>query len=191
MSVIDNQTSVKSSLGCGLFGCAGGLLLGLGGGGLLLVLAALIIAASSPVPTPVVVATSDLRLTVRENFLNKFIQTPTEDQTRVDILPGHQFRLTVDTTVSMLGISMPLQLTGLFELQLNNQAVEIHLLETKISDATLPPELTNSLNDTLPDINQELNKAVKDMAAILGAPLTFVDLGSDETSFWLEAREAP
>jgi len=43
----------------------------------------------------------------------------------------------------------------------------------------------------LPDINQELNKATQTISTVLGAPLKFTNLGSDDTSFWVEATESP
>jgi hypothetical protein len=187
----DQQASIEGSIGCGLLGCTGGALLGLLGGGLLLILLSLITAIASPTPTPLVANTSpDLRLTVHENFLNRFIQTSAEDTAQVDILPGNQFSLRVDTTVSLLGTSIPIQMVGLFEFQLNGQSIEIRLIDTKISDVTLPPELTKYFDDALPGINEELNVALENVSAILGVPLVFVDLGSDDTIFWLEAREA-
>jgi hypothetical protein len=187
----DQQTSIESSVGCGLLGCTGGALLGLLGGALLLILLSLIVATASPVPTPVGANTSpDLRLTVHENFLNRFIQTSAEDTAQVDILPGNQFSIKVDTTVSLLGTSVPLQMVGLFEFQLNGQSIELRLIETKVSDVTLPPELTKFFDDALPGINQELNVALENVSTVLGVPLVYVDLGSDGTIFWLEAREA-
>ena len=186
------EASIEGSIGCGLWGCTGGALLGLLGGGLLLILLSLITAIASPTPLPSETNTSpDLRLTVHENFLNRFIQTSAdEDTAQVDILPGNQFSLRVDTTVSLLGTSIPLQMVGLFEFQLNGQSIEIRLIDTKISDVTLPPELTKYFDEALPGINEELNVALENVSAVLGVPLVFVDLGSDDTIFWLEAREA-
>ena len=185
------ETSTETSIGCGLLGCTGGALLGLVGGALLLILLSLIVAIASPIPTPVVDNTSpDLRLTVHENFLNRFIQTPAEDTAQVDILPGSQFSIRIDTTVSLLGMSIPFQMEGLFEFQLSGQSIELRLIETKVSDLTLPPELTRYFDDALPGINQELNVALNNVSAVLGVPLVFVGLDSDDTTFWLEAREA-
>jgi hypothetical protein len=185
------ETSTETSIGCGLLGCTGGAFLGLVGGALLLILLSLIVAIASPVPTPLAANTSsDLRLTVHENFLNRFIQSSAEDTVQVDILPGNQFSLRIDTTVSLLGMSIPLQMVGLFEFQLNGQSIELRLISTKVSDVTLPPELTEYFDDALPGINQELNVALDNVSAVLGVPLVFVDLGSDDTTFWLEAREA-
>jgi hypothetical protein len=186
----NQQTSLKSSLGCGLYGCLGGLLAGLVSGVVSLALLSLAMALVSPIPAPPPAAT-DLHLTIHESFLNKFVQMPAGDRTQVDILPGSRFNLIIDTTVSLLGISVPVQMTGLFQLQLNGQALEIRLIDTKISEATLPPEATNFLRDALPDINQELNKAIKEMTTVLGASLTLVNVGSDDTTLWLEARETP
>jgi len=191
VSPIASQTSTKFSPGWGILGCGSGLLAGLLGGGVLLGTLAVIVALLSTLPAPAVTPTPDLRLTAHEGFLNKFIQTPAEGNMLVDILPGNQLTLTVDATIAALGVSIPVQMTGLFQVQLNNQAVEIHLLKTKISQATFPPELTQFFNNSLPGINQELNRALQDVAAGLGVPLTFVNPGSDDTTFWLEANEKP
>jgi hypothetical protein len=190
--MVGRQDSVEFSIGYGLWGCAGGLLLGLLGGGLLLIGLSLVTAIASPVPTPPMTrTTADLRLTVHESFLNRFIQTATGDQIQVDVLPGSQFSLRVDTTVSVFETAVPIQLVGLFEFRLQDRAIEIHLIDTKVSEVTLPPELVNFFDDALPEINQELNRVLDDVAAVLRIPLVFTDLGSDDTVFWLEAGEAP
>ncbi|MBN1994806.1 MAG: hypothetical protein JW953_19065 [Anaerolineae bacterium] len=184
------QTSLETSLGCGLLGCAGDAILGFLAGGLLLSLLALVVAVAAPAPAPMQTASPDLRLTIREDFLNRFIQHNAEDNVRVELLPGRQFNLSVDTSLSVLGASVPVQIVGLFELQLNGQAIEIRLLDTRVSDLTLPAELTHFFDEALAEINTELNIAVDNVSAALEIPLVFTGLGSDETTFWLEAREA-
>ena len=186
------QTSFESSVGCGLLGCAGDLILAFLGGGVLLIGLSLALAVLSPDPVPPAsTATADLRLTVHEDFLNRFGQAAAVENVRVDILPGQRFNLVVDTSVSILGTSVPVQITGLFQILLNGQTIEIRLLDTKLSDLALPSELTSYFDDSLSEINKELNIALNNMTNALGVPLIFVALGSDETTFWLEAREAP
>jgi hypothetical protein len=189
---MDNQqTSLESSVGCGLAGCAGGVFLGVLGGSLLIIFFALGLAGASSVPASLPAATADLRVAVSENFLNQFIQPSSEDSVRVDVLPSRQFLLTVDTSISLLGVTIPFRLEGLFDVQLTNQSLVLRILETKISDATLPPQALNFFSLALPGINQEINTALDNLSTTLGIPLVLVDAGSDEDTFWLEARESP
>ena len=137
-------------------------------------------------------STPDVRLTVSESFLNRFVRTSTADESiQVDILPGGQFKFIVDTSVSVLGISIPVQLTGLFDLQSTGQSLQVRLLETQVSDMTLPPELTDFFAGSLSDVNNELNLATARMSTALGVPLNFVGVGSDGGTFWLEATVTP
>jgi hypothetical protein len=185
------QTSLVSSIGCGLLGCAGDVLLGFLGGGVLLMVLSLAMAVLSPDPAlPVSAGFSDVRVTVREDFLNRFIQTSATRNVRVDILPGGQFNLVLDSSVALSGVSVPVQITGLFEIQLNGQTVEFRLLDTAISGVTLPVELTGFFNDSLSEVNEELNNALNNVSTTLGVPLILIDLGSDDITFWLEASEA-
>jgi hypothetical protein len=200
----DHQTSLESSIGCGLLGCVGDLIVGFFGGGLLLILLSLAVAILSPDPPPPVRhPPADSRLTVQEDFLNRFVQTSAQEAStqepstqegsvpegvQIDILPGRQFNIAVDTSVSVLGTTVPIQVVGLFELRLSGPTVEIHLLDTKVSDVTLPAELTEFFAGTLVEVNKELNIALDNMSAALGIPLVIVDINSDETTFWLEAE---
>ncbi|MBN1217736.1 MAG: hypothetical protein JXM69_02315 [Anaerolineae bacterium] len=189
---MDNQqTSLESSLGCGLLGCAGDMILGFLGGGVLLIVLSLAVAVLSPDPAlPASAGFSDLQLTVREDFLNRFVQTSAAGNVRVDILPGGQFNLIFDSSVTLSGVSVPVQITGLFEIQLNGQTVELRLLDTAISGVTLPVELTGFFDDSLSEVNEELDIALNDISTTLGVPLILVNLGSDDATFWLEASEA-
>ena len=193
---MDGQPSENispGSIGWGVVGCAGGLGLGLVGGGLLLILLSLVIALTSSVApvTAAVNAVPDLRLTFSENFLSRVIQDSTAEAVSVDILPGNQFKLLVNTSVTVLGASLPVQITGLFQLQLVNQTLEVRLLDTQVSGFELPQELTGFFNDTLPLINQDINRALQELATGLGTPIILTGLGTDQTTLWLEAREAP
>lgn len=151
----------------------------------------LVVAVVSPDPAPPVsTAAADLRLTVHEDFLNRFVQSSAVENVRVDILPGQRFNIIVDTSVSVLGTSLPVRIAGLFEVRLNGPTVEIRLLDTQVSDVTLPSAVTGYFNDSLSEINEELNIALNNVSTALDVPLILVALGSDDTTFWLEAREA-
>ena len=184
---------MESSLGCGFLGCLGDLIGAFFVGVIGLILLSLVVALMAPVPAPTpTAATPDVRLTASESFLNRFVRTSAADESvQVDILSGGQFKFIVDTTVSVLGASIPVQLTGLFELQSTGQSLEVRLLETQISDMTLPPELADFFAGSLSDVNNELNIAISSMSAALGVPLNFVGVGSDGSTFWLEATVVP
>jgi hypothetical protein len=129
---------------------------------------------------------------VSESFLNRFVRTSTADESvQVDILPGGQFKFIVDTSVSVLGASIPVQLTGLFDLQTTGQSLEVRLLETQVADMPLPPELADFFAGSLSNVNRELNTAVSSMSTALGVPLNFVGVDSDGSTFWLEATVRP
>jgi len=188
----NDQSSMESSLGCGVLGCLGDLigafLLGVIG----LILLSLVVSLIAPVPAPTSPATPDVRLTVSESFLNRFVRTSTADESvQVDILPGGQFKFIVDTSVSVLGTPIPVQLTGLFDLQTTGQSLEVRLLETQVAGMTLPPELADFFANSLADVNRELNMAISNMSTALGVPLAFVGVGSDGSTFWLEAKVTP
>ena len=189
-----NQSATDTnSIGCGVLGCAGGLILGLIGGGLLLVVLSLVLATTSSIP-PVNAAADaapDLRITVTESFLSRAIQDGTEDTVTVDVLPDNQFKVVFDTEVPVFGTPLPVQVTGLFGLQLMGQSVEVRLLDTQVLGVNLPPELTNFFDDNLPSINQEVNQALQEVSTALGAQLILTDLSTDENRLRFEAREAP
>jgi hypothetical protein len=186
------ETSLESSLGCGLLGCAGDLIGGFLLGIIGLVLLSLVVALITPVPSPAYATnTPDFRLTATEDFLNGFVQTSADEPMRVDILPNAQFNIVVDTSVSVLGTSIPVQLTGLFVIQTQGQNLEILLLDTQVSDVTMPPEVTNFFANSLDDFNTELNTTIDNMSSTLEMPLTFTNLDSNGGTFWLEAKITP
>lgn len=188
----NDQSSVESSLSCGLLGCLGDLIGAFLVGVIGLILLSLVVALIAPLPAPTPTATPDVRLTVSESFLNRFVRTSVADESvQVDILPGGQFKFIVDTSVSVLGASFPVQLTGLFDLQSTGQSLEVRLLETQVSELTLLPELTDFFANSLSDVNNELNIAISNMSTALGVPLNFVDVGSDGSTLWLEATVTP
>jgi hypothetical protein len=153
----------------------------------------LVMALMAPVPAPTPGAIPDVRLTVSESFLNRFVRTSIADEAvQVDILPGGQFSFVVDTSVAALGLSIPVHLTGLFDVQPSGgQMLEVRLLETQMADMVLPPELNDFFAGSLANVNNELNIAVNNMSTALGAPLNFTGVGSTESTFWLEAEVLP
>jgi hypothetical protein len=182
------------SVGYGLLGCAGGILAGLLGGGILLLVTSLALALNAAVlPVPASGATPDLRLTVREEAFNQFAQSTAGTPVQLDLLPGNQVSLKADTTVSAFGMTVPVQITGLFGVQISPQSsVEVRLIQANVSGVDLPQDtLAASFNDPLAAINQDLNEMVKNSSTLLGVPLVLTGLGTTDTTLWLEARTRP
>jgi hypothetical protein len=180
------------SIGCGLAGCAGGLVLGLLGGGLLLALLALGFALDATVPPPPRAAPSpDLRLTLSEDFLGRALQESAGEPVNVDILPGNQIRARFQTELEMFGAPSPVQFEALFELQLIGPRLAVALLDAQLVGVDVPLEMTDLLDDDLPAINEDVNQVVQEVSSALGTDVILTGLGSDETTLWFEAREAP
>ncbi|MEW5958900.1 MAG: hypothetical protein AB1801_14300 [Chloroflexota bacterium] len=180
-----------SAAGYGLLGCATGLVLGLFGGGLLVAALSMILAVNSTIapPHPSGRLSPDLRLTLSEPFLNRVVQNSQEENAQLDLLPGNQVRITFDTQFSVLGAPVPIQVTGLFGLQLVGQTLQVNLIDTQAAGLALPPELVDFFD--LSALNQEVNQALQEISAGLGRPLVFTGLGTTDTQLWLEASEAP
>ena len=188
----NSQSDPNRSIGCGLAGCAGGLVLGLMGGGLLLVLLALGTSLNATVLPPTQVAPSpDLRLTLSEDFLGRALQENTGEPVSVDILPGNQIRARFQTELEMFGAPSPVQIEVLFELQLIGPRLAVALLDAQLVGIDVPLEMTGLLDDDLPAINADVNQAVQEVSSALGANIILTGLGSDETTLWFEARYAP
>jgi hypothetical protein len=185
------RSSTGTSIGCGFAGCTGGLILGLLGGFLLVVLVSLGQAITSPIipPTSNDNPDPDLRLMLHEGFFNRVIQNSLGDAARVDILPDNQLSISTEVQVAILGISRSVPVTGLFELQLIGQSVEIRLIDTEVFGFDLPLELTDFFGDDLLRFNQDLNMALQEVSTILAAPIILTGIDSDESSLWFEARE--
>ena len=178
--------------GCGLAGCAGGLVLGLLAGGLLLALLALGMSPSAPMPAPPQAAPSpDLRLTLSEDFLGRALQESTGEPVSVDILPGNQIRARFQTEMEMFGAPTPVQIEALFQLQLIGPRLAVALLNAELAGIDVPMELTGLLDEELPAINEDVNQAFQEVSSALGTNIVLTGLGSDETTLWFEAREAP
>jgi hypothetical protein len=182
------------SVGYGLLGCAGGILVGLLGGGLLLLLASLVMALNGGVsPVTGTGTVADLRLTVQEEALNQLAQSTTETSVQLDLLPGNQVSMKADTSVSTFGMTVPVQIIGLFGVQITPQSsIEVRLIQANVSGVDLPQDaLGASFNDPLVAINQNLNEMVKNSSTLLGVPLVLTGLGTSDTTLWLEARTQP
>lgn len=183
----------QDPVGCGLSGCLGGLILGLFGGGVLLVLAALVAATTAPLPapTPNPQPGPDLRVTITESFLNRFAEQPAEGSVSIDILPNNQVQLIADTSLEAFGLTTPVQITGLFELQLTPQTLQVQLLETQVSGLSLPPELADFFSEDILLVNQDLSSMVNDISNVLGTPVILSNLSTTDTQIQLEIKEAP
>ncbi|MCL4300870.1 MAG: hypothetical protein KJ077_34355 [Anaerolineae bacterium] len=182
------------SIGYGLLGCAGGILAGFLGGALLLLLASLGMALNGPVsPAASPGAGPDLRLTVQEEALNQFAQSTNESPVQLDLLSGNQVRMTADTSVSAFGMTVPVQIIGLFGVQITPQsALEVRLIQANVSGVDLPQDtLAASFDDPLAAINQNLNEMVKNGSTLLGFPLVLTGLGTTDTTLWIEAQAQP
>jgi hypothetical protein len=187
------QLRTSDSIGCSSLGCAGGLLLGLFGGGLLLVLLSLGWAAVSPLPAPAPAAGtgSDLRLTLSEPFLNRVVRDSMGETAQVDVWPDNQLSVSLEADASELGLPISIPVMALFELQLLGQSLNLSLVDVQVSGFTAPPQLLSLINDRTLVVNRDLNMALEELSNTLGTPLVLTGLGTDQTSFWIEAREAP
>lgn len=181
----------EDPIGCGLVGCLGGVILGLFGGGILLVIAALTAAIVTPMPplTPSSQAHPDLRVTVDEGFLNRFTDQPAEGTIRIDVLPDNQVQLIANTTIQAFGVTTPVQITGLFEIQLTQQKLQVQLIDTQVLGIPLPPELANFFSEDLIIINQDLSAMIDDASGVLGTAIIVSDVSTTESQIQLEIRE--
>lgn len=188
-----SDSTQPNSIGCGLLGCLGGVALGLLGGGILLVLLSLLNAVTNTLPTLASTPSDgvDLRITIEEAFLNRFIEQPAEGTTSIDVLPGNQVRVLADTTVTVFGAAVPVQINGLFAFQPQGQNIEIALLDTQISGFEIPFDLNDMFSEDIASINQELNGAVDEIEATLGTPVEITGLTTSDTTIELEMRAVP
>lgn len=177
--------------GWGIFGCLSGLILGVIGGVMLLVavslLAALFGASPSPGPTPP--GKPDLRITLEENFINRFAAQPTAETVKLDVLPGNQVKLTVDTTVEALGLQVPVQIAGLFQVQYIGQTLQVTLLDTQVVGVSIPLDLTGYFAQNTAVINQELNLMVSEISKTFNAPVVITNLSTTDNQILLNIRE--
>ena len=174
-----------------MFGCLSGLILGLVGGVMLLVAASLLMAlfGASPQPGPTPPGKPDLRVTLEENFINRFAAQPTAETVNLDVLPGNQVKLTVGTTVEVFGVQVPVQITGLFQIQFVGQTLQVALLDTQVVGVSIPLDLTGYFAQNTATINQELNLMVSELSKTFNAPVVITNLGTTESQILLDIRE--
>jgi hypothetical protein len=192
-SLTSQSPPPDDSVGHGMLGCISGILAGLVGGGLLLAGLSLALALLASLPqTPQSSASPALRVTLGEASLNKFAQETAGGPVQLDILPGNQISFKTDTTVSVLGTVVPVQLTGLFGVQITAQStIEVRLIKASVSGFDLPQEtIAQSFNGPVSALNQNLNQMVQTASTILGAPLILTGLGTTDTELWLEASNS-
>jgi hypothetical protein len=176
-----------------MLGCISGILAGLVGGGLLLAGLSLALALLAPIPQASQSGASPaLRVTLGEASLNKIARQTAGGPVQLDILPGNQISFKTDTTVSVLGTAVPVQLTGLFGVQITPQSIiEVRLIKADVSGFDLPQEtIAASFNGPVSALNQNLNQVVQTASTILGAPLILSGLGTTDTELWLEASNS-
>jgi hypothetical protein len=183
----------QDPVGCGLLGCLGGLFLGLVGGAMMLLAIALITAsvASIPVLNRAAPAQPDLSLTIEESFLNRYAEHPPTSAVAIDILPNNQVQLIANTPLQSFGIETPVQITGLFQIQLTPQNLFVELVDVQILGIQLPPEISNFFSQDLTLINQGLEGLVAEISRVLGMPVIISNLHTTNSQIQLEIREAP
>lgn len=182
--------AIDDPIGCGLLGCLGGLAFGLFGSMAVLVAATFLVALSASVPMPQFTTGPDLRVTVDENFINRFAEQPTDGTIQLDIMPNNQVAIVGNTTLDVLGTPTPVQVTGIFELHLAGQTLQVNLIDTQVAGFSLPPELNNFFVDDVPLINQNLNSMASDISGVLGVPVIFTNISTNNVEIQLDIREA-
>jgi hypothetical protein len=98
-----------------------------------------------------------------------------------------------DTTISTFGVTVPVQISALFGVQISPQSsIEVRLIEANVAGFDVPPEtLADLFNGPLSTINQDLNTMIVNASTRLGVPLVLTGLGTTDTELWLEAHTAP
>jgi len=178
-------------VGCGLAGCLGGVIFGLLGGAGLLIVTALLVAlfATLPAVAPTPAGRPDLRVTVTEGFLNRFVEPPAEGAIEIDILPNNQVAVVGTGTLEAFGFPAPVQVTGIFQLQLEGQTLSVRLVETQVADFALPPELNDFFANDIPVVNQDLQMMLAEISAALGVPVRVINISTANTQIQLDLRE--
>jgi hypothetical protein len=182
----------NDSIGYGLFGCAGGLLLGFLGGGIIFILISLTWATIAADPTPPQNNTvADMRVTVGEGFLNRLAQQNATNPVRLDLLPGNQISLGADTRVTLADVTLPVQIQALFGIQVSNQMLELRLIDGQVTGVEWPVDIANLFSADLAKANQDLSQSLQNLSTMMNVPITLTGLGTTETEIWLEVRENP
>ena len=181
----------EDPIGCGLLGCLGGVIIGFLGGILVLILAAVIVAvlASPPFIGPDRKIAPDVGLIIEEGFLNRYAEQPTGSSIRIDILPGNQALLILDTELVGSDVRTPVRISGQFEIRQAPAGLEVQLIETKVSGVSSPPDLSDFFGQDIPIINQDLAAMVGEISKALGTPIIISGLSTTETNVSLEIEE--
>ncbi len=187
-----HYSAIDDPVGCGLLGCLGGVIFSLFGGTLLLLLATLVAALMAPTPAIVQTPASqpDLRVTLDEGFLNRFVEQPTDGTLSIDILPSNQVAIIGNAVIPAFDVQAPIQITGIFELQFTGQTLQVSLVETEVSGFALPPELNNFFVDDIPIINQDLSTMMDSISQIFGVPMILTNVSTNHVQIQLELKEA-
>jgi hypothetical protein len=138
-------------------------------------------------------AIPDLRLTISEDTINQVAQNSAGSPVQLDLLPANQVNMKADTTISTFGVTVPVQISALFGVQISPQSsIEVRLIEANVAGFDVPPEtLADLFNGPLSTINQDLNTMIVNASTRLGVPLVLTGLGTTDTELWLEAHTAP
>ena len=182
----------QDPVGCGLLGCLGGLFAGLVGGAVMLVVVAVLMANTASIPTlsPALPSQPDLRIAIEESFLNRYAQQPTAGAVTVDILPNNQIQLMANTNLQSFGLETPVQIIGLFQIQLTPQNLFVELVDTQVVGISLPPELSGLFGQDITLINQDLDGLVAEISKVLKVPVILSHLHTTNSQIQLEIREA-
>jgi hypothetical protein len=168
-----------------------GLLLGFVGSALILILLAFNSALDAEVPTipPPLSGNPDLRIILTEEFLNRFARQTAGDTVNIDVLPGNRVQIVADTAVQAFGVQVPVQITGLFEIQLAGQSLQIVLLDTQVAGIDL--NLDDFFSGDLAIFNQNIQTMFDELAANVGIPVAATGLSTTENQILIEVTETP
>lgn len=187
---VNNQppAASQSSVGCALAGCLGGLLLGFFGSALILIVLAFFSALDTPIAPPLS-TNPDLDITLTEEFLNRFAQQSAADNISIDVLPGNRVQVLANTVVQVFGMQVPVQITGLFEIQLIGQSLQVVLLETQVAGIDL--DLSDFFKGDIAIVNQDIQTILDEVSTNVGTPVTATGLSTTETQIHIEVTETP
>ena len=181
--------SHNNSVGCGLLGCLGGLIAGGVGGALLLVIIAFFVAVMAPDPvyTGNSPAGPELRVTLTEDFLNRYAEQPADGSISINVLPGNQVELTANTTIDAFGVPFPVQLIGLFGVVSNGRTLQVELLNTRVIGIDF--DLQDLFSEDLATINQNLQQLAAEISTTLGFPVAVTGSSTTDTEIQIEMTE--
>jgi hypothetical protein len=166
-------------------------LLGFLGSALILILLAFYSAVDTEVPDipPPRSSSPDLRITITEDFLNRFAQQTTGDTISIDVLPGNRVQILANTAVEAFGVQVPVQIIGLFEIQLVGQSLQVTHLDTQVAGIDL--NLGDFFSADLTILNQNVQATLDELAANVGVPVTATGLSTTESQILIEVTETP